>query len=72
MPITIQPIERAGQFWINISLDGCALEPRGPFHDANEAAAMGRPARRDLPWDVPSMPAVVGTPALRRARHERR
>jgi hypothetical protein len=40
MPITIQPVERAGQFWVNISLDGCALEPRGPFHDASEAAAM--------------------------------
>ena len=35
----ITPIEIEGEHWVRIHMDGCELEPRGPF-SADEAEAM--------------------------------
>ena len=41
MTTNIQPVEIAGEHWITIKMDGCDMEPRGPFSttEAAEAAA---------------------------------
>jgi hypothetical protein len=40
MPTSIQLIEIDGQHWVSVSLDGLALERRGPFPDVSAAEAM--------------------------------
>jgi hypothetical protein len=37
---TIRLIELDGQHWIDMIVDGCALQRRGPFANADEAEAM--------------------------------
>ena len=39
MTVDIQPVETDGQFWINLKLDGDAMQPRGPFATPDEAEA---------------------------------
>jgi hypothetical protein len=38
--INIQPVETEGAFWVRLSMDGCAMEPRGPFATPDEAEAV--------------------------------
>jgi hypothetical protein len=42
MTIDIQPVKLDGQHWVNVSIDGTAMERRGPYVDADEAEAMAR------------------------------
>jgi hypothetical protein len=39
MTVDIQPVEPDGRFWINLKLDGDAMQPRGPFATPDEAEA---------------------------------
>ena len=46
MVVDVQPVELSGKFWVNVSIGGSAMEPRGPFPNADEAEAMaGRLSR---------------------------
>ena len=39
---TITPIEIDGKHFVDVTIDGCALEPRGPFADETEAEVEAR------------------------------
>jgi hypothetical protein len=37
--IQIEPIECDGQFWVRLTMDGCAMKPHGAFPTKDEAEA---------------------------------
>ena len=40
MIINIEPVEIGGKFWVNVVIDGDAMEPRGPYANTDEAEVM--------------------------------
>ena len=71
--VDIQPIESGGKYWIHVTMDGDELAPRGPFPDADAAAAVANQVAgicRGLNWLVKFSPAG-SVPAAQRRREQR-
>ena len=64
----IQPIETCGRHWVRIDMDGCELQPRGPFPYADAAEAMAIRIAAVCRAMHTEMHSVVPTPAAQR-RH---
>ena len=64
MTIDIQPIEIDARYYVEVSLDGTTMTPRGPFATADEAEAMAAQLgaiSRAMHAEV----RIGGTPAVR-------
>jgi hypothetical protein len=45
MVVQVEPVVHDGQHWVNVTIGGSEMQPKGPFPDANAAEAMAKQLR---------------------------